>query len=328
MVALELLKTGAATYGIILLDGLHINNAVDALGFGWLLAYVFLSGSPVAVVAVSFFAAGTVDALQTLMIITGSRLGAALLILLISVVYYARGHRRDESLSVGVLTVLLTLVIYIPAAFVGSWFLSRGYLASIPVPETSLPAVIETLFAPITHLAGRYLPGWGIMLCGVATLLVALNTIERAMPQYTNQHLVRWISRHHTYMPLLMVLIGALITALTFSVSVSIAILVPLTIRGWLRREALVPYIMGANITTFVDTLFAALLVGGTAAFNIVLVAMLSVTLLSLLALGLWYRRFLAAILKCQEFITASNRSLLLFLLLLFILPLVILVAA
>jgi solute carrier family 34 (sodium-dependent phosphate cotransporter) len=326
--ALELLKTGAATYGTVLLDGLRVHNPVDALGFGWLLAYVFLSGSPVAVVALSFFAAGTINELQTFMMITGSRLGAALVILLISIVYYLRGHRRDDSLSVGVLTVLLTAAIYLPAALIGYWFLARGYLANLPVPETRLPAVIDTLFAPVTTFAGRYLPGWGIMLCGALILIVALNTFEQAMPQYSDQHVERWISRRYTYMPLLMFLIGALITALTFSVSVSIAILVPLTIRGGLRREALVPYIMGANITTFVDTLFAALIVGGTAAFNIVLVEMLSVAFLSFLVLLLLYQQFLIGILWCQKRITASNRSLLLFLLVLLILPLVILMIA
>ena len=53
---------------------------------------------------------------------------------------------------------------------------------------------------------------------------------------------------------------GALVTLLTLSVSVSLSVLVPLNHRGYVRRENVIPYIMGAGITTFVDTLLAALL--------------------------------------------------------------------
>ena len=38
------------------------------------------------------------------------------------------------------------------------------------------------------------------------------------------------------------------------------AALVPLALKGYVRRDRVIPYVMGANIATWIDTLFAALL--------------------------------------------------------------------
>ena len=53
---------------------------------------------------------------------------------------------------------------------------------------------------------------------------------------------------------------GTLMTLVTLSVSLSVTILVPLALKGYVRRDRIIPYVMGANIATWIDTLFAALL--------------------------------------------------------------------
>ncbi len=52
---------------------------------------------------------------------------------------------------------------------------------------------------------------------------------------------------------------GTLVTLVTLSVSLSVTILVPLALKGYVRRDKVIPYVMGANIATWIDTLFAAL---------------------------------------------------------------------
>ncbi|HMQ35696.1 MAG TPA: hypothetical protein PKD53_33635, partial [Chloroflexaceae bacterium] len=113
--------------------------------------------------------------------------------------------------------------------------------------------------------------------------------------------------------PLAMFLLGAGVTAVTLSVSVSVSALVPLAARGLVRRERVVPYIMGANITTFVDTLVAALLIGGPPAFIIVLVEMVSVAAVSLLALLLVYHRLERLLLHLQAGVMRDRRAMLVF---------------
>ena len=60
ILALELLKKGAGPLGPVLKNTLGIENATNTLGFGWLVAYCVLSGSPVAAISLSFFDQGVI----------------------------------------------------------------------------------------------------------------------------------------------------------------------------------------------------------------------------------------------------------------------------
>jgi sodium-dependent phosphate cotransporter len=120
-----------------------------------------------------------------------------------------------------------------------------------------------------------------------------------------------------------MFILGALVTLISMSVSLSLSILVPLSARGFVRRENVIPYIMGANITTFIDTLLAAVLLGSPAAFTVVLVEMLSVAVVSVVILAFFYRGYLHAMLRFVTWVTTSNRNLALFMVGIFVVPIV-----
>ena len=112
---------------------------------------------------------------------------------------------------------------------------------------------------------------------------------------------------------------------ISMSVSVSLGILVPLSHRGFVRRENVIPYIMGANITTFVDTLLAAVLLNNPQAFTVVLTEMLSIAIVSLVILTFVYRRFERASLSLVATITEDGRNLALFMVVLLVVPIVLL---
>jgi sodium-dependent phosphate cotransporter len=323
ILALQLLKQGARVYGSQIINFLHITNMANSLGFGWLLAYAFLSGSPVAAIAVSFFAAHTIDGLQAFTMITGSRLGASFIVLFVGFIYYLRGHQRSASISIGVLALLTTAAIYLPALVLGYWLLTSGMLNALQVSaDTPIGSFIDQIYGPILDLIKRWsLPGWLVFLGGVGSLLLAFNLLDRALPEMNAERSSFQRIGRLVYRPMAMFLLGAAVTSVTLSVSVSLSILVPLSAKGLVRRENTLPYIMGANITTFIDTLVAALIQGGPAAFTIVLVEMVSVSILSLLTLFLFYRSFERAILRLQELIIRDNRTLGVFLCIMLIVP-------
>ncbi|HEU4760375.1 MAG TPA: hypothetical protein VFT91_10405, partial [Dehalococcoidia bacterium] len=124
---------------------------------------------------------------------------------------------------------------------------------------------------------------------------------------------------HH---PLAMFVLGLLVTAMTLSVSLSLTLLIPLTLKGYIRRDGIIPYVMGANISTWVDTLVAALLLNSPRAFTIVLVQMLVGALVSLTVLLLAYRPYSRAVLGTATRITHSRRGFALFLGAIFLVPL------
>lgn len=326
VLALELLKRGAAGYGRVLIGWLDISSAASALGFGWLLSYIFLSGSPVAAVAVSFFASGVINGLQTFTMITGSRLGASFIVLFVGFLYHLRGHRRAASVAIGVLSLLTTAAIYLPALGLGYWLLSSQLVGVIPASADSpLSSVLDLIIDPVVAVIVRLLPEWSLLVVGALVLLGAFSLLDRAIPEVPGGQQVFGKAGQLLYRPWVMFLLGAAVTSFTLSVSVSLSMLVPLTVRGVIRRENALPYIMGANITTFIDTLVAALLVGGAAAFTIVLVEMVCVALFSLVVLLLFYRWFARALLWLAEQIVRSLPRLVAFLGIMLVVPLLLL---
>ncbi len=327
VLALDLLKEGARDYGRAMISFFNVTSPVSALGFGWLLAYMFLSGSPVAAIGVTFFAAGTLDALQTFTMITGSRLGASLIVLGVGFLYYLRGHRRAASIAIGVQALITTAAIYLPAMALGVWALTSGLVQTVHAEaEAPLHSVFDWLYEPVlAAIDALGVPGWAQFGAGIVALLTAFALLDRALPQVDPESNAFSRIGRLVYRPMVMFVLGMAVTSVTMSVSVSLSILVPLSVRGLVRRENTLPYIMGANITTFIDTLVAALIVGGAAAFTIVLVEMVSVALLSLIVLLFFYYAFQRSILRLQDAIVRNRKTLAVFLVVMFIVPLVLL---
>jgi Na+/phosphate symporter len=315
VLALQLLKSGARALVPFVREGLAVQNAANALGFGWLFAYVALSGSPVAATALTLFDAGALDALGTFAMITGSRLGAAFIVLAIGFVYTLRGHERQGSLAMGLLSFVITAAVYLPALVLGYLLLATGVFDWLqPRGGQGLVSAIDLIFDPLVALAEASLPHWVVFLIGFGVLWYSLSLIDHALPDMRLQESAFSGMARLLYRPLVTFGLGLAVTSVTMSVSVSLSMLVPLSARGYIRRENVIPYIMGANITTFVDTLVAALLLNNPRAFTVVLVEMVSVALVSLAILLLAYVPYERAMLRAVHRIGASRRSLAYFL--------------
>ena len=326
ILAITLMKNGARGLTPLVRDAFAVGNPLNGLGFGWLSAYLLMSGSPVAAAALTFFDAGVLDQLSTYAMITGSRLGASFIVLLIGFLYLLRGRDRTSSLGMGLLSFSVTATTYIPAFVLGAVLLLSGRLDNIQLQSATLiTSFIEGLFEPIAGLISGLLPDWGVFLVGLGIMMVSFQLFDKCLPQMTlKESHVGWMSRL-VYRPVVMLGLGALVTLVSMSVSLSLSILVPLSNRGFVRRENVIPYIMGANITTFIDTLLAAVLLQNTQAFSIVFSGMLSITIISLLILVIIYKQYQIFLLRSITWIFQKNQNLIIFLLLIFIIPIILL---
>jgi Na+/phosphate symporter len=188
-----------------------------------------------------------------------------------------------------------------------------------------LSSVTDLIFDPIVAWFNSFLPGWALFLVGLGIILVSFNLFDRCLPEMAiRDSQVGRVSRL-VYRPWVMFVLGAGVTLISMSISVSLSILVPLSNRGFIRRENVIPYIMGASITTFIDTLLAAVLLNNPQASTIVLAQMVSITLVSLVILVLFYSRFERANLVLVRWVTRNDRNLALFVAVLFIVPIVLL---
>jgi len=322
ILAIMLMKDGARVLTPLIRDTFKITNAANGLGFGWLFAYIIMSGSPVAAAALTFFDSGVVTKLGAFAMITGSRLGASFIVLLIGFLYVLRGRNRATSLSMGIMSLSITWSTYIPAFFLGIFLLDKGSFDSIQLNRGAiLQSSTDLIVKPISNFISGIFPQWAVFLVGLGIIYLSFNLFDKCLPQMAiKESQVGWASRL-VYRPLVMFLFGALITLISMSVSISLSILVPLSNRGFIRRENVIPYIMGANITTFIDTLLAAVLLGNPPAFTVVLIEMVTVSLISLIILSFFYSRYQRMILGFVSWITQKNLNLAIFLFIIFSVP-------
>lgn len=322
VLAIQLMKEGAKALAPTLEDSPFFSNAVSTLGFGWLGAYIVLSGSPIAAVALSLYVGGATTQLQTFTMLSGSRLGASFVVLLVGFLYALRnrGRNRSESIGMGVLALSLTAIVYVPGMLIGYAILKSGVLGGIHWSASSdVLSIVDVIWGPAVDLITG-LPGWTLLPIGLGLILLAFRLLDNVLPQLDGERhgggKGSWMKR-----PWPMFGLGCLVATLTLSVSVALTLLVPLASRGYITRRESIPYIMGANITTLADTLVAAMILGNPVAVQIVLAEAIAVSVVSLFYLALLYGPLTRGIMALDEWVLSTNRRLGFFVAILFVLP-------
>jgi Na+/phosphate symporter len=288
--ALGLMKEGANALIPSLEGSIFTDNAWSTLGVGWLGACIVLSGSPVAASSLSLLDGGAIDRTQAFTMLTGSRLGAAFVVLVVGVFYAMRRSTtagRRAPISIGILSLTMTAITYVPGALIGYVLLENGALDDLDVGTSpGLTSATDTLFGWAVDVADAALPGWTLFPLGVAVLLIGFRLFDEVMPSVGSEHLEHRPGAWYTNTwP--MFLVGCAVTLLTLSVAVSLTLLVPLVASERLRRANTLPYIAGANITTLADTLVAAILLGNQDGVRVVAAVTVGVTAWTLALLAL-----------------------------------------
>ena len=299
ILALKLIQAGAGGLTPVL-DALSVDSVGSSMGFGWLGAYIVLSGSPIAAIATALYGGGELTQSESFSMLVGSRFGASMVVLVVGVVAFFRGRERNsDGVYIGVTALVTTFTQYLPAFFLGLWLLDAGVIGDRELVGTGVvDAALDATYGPLVDEAREHLPDIVLFLLGVPLLMAAFQVFDSALPaleQGSLQH--QRVSRllHH---PLSMFALGLGVTAVTLSVSLSLTLLVPLALKGYVRRERVIPYVMGANISTWIDTLVASLLVARPGAPEIVLTAIAAGIIVSipLLLAYPWYSRLVKAL--------------------------------
>lgn len=320
VLALELLKTGAAGVAVVL-RGFDGQGVFNTLGFGWLMAYLVMSGSPVAAASLGLFSSDALSLTEAFGMLNGSRFGASFIVLFTGFLYYLRGIRGRGVVSVGVLAMVTTATIYIPAMALGTVALTQGWLRGVqPHIPGMMASGIFSFSGPITAFAAQHLPGLASFLVGFLLLLGCFRLFDVVLPAVDTSALEhRWAAWLRNSRK--MFLLGLLVTSVTLSVSSSLSILVPLAGRGYIRREQMIPYIMGANISTFVDTLAAAVLLRAPLAVTLVVTQIVFVTVVSALVLLLFYGPYQRGLLAVNAWVTGGKSRFAVFVAILALVP-------
>lgn len=288
--ALQVMKTGAGGLDILKGGGLLVKNAASTLGLGWLGALLVLSGSPIAASALTLVAAGSISETEGFTMLTGSRLGAAFVVLLVAVIYALRGGsgERLKPVSTAVLAILTTMVVYIPGSIIGLLLLKSSPFNQLDLQfPASFSDLIDVVYGGLLDQIESW-PPLLLFIGGLGILLIAFKLIDQVVPEVSEEKIessrLSWLKKKWPMFGL-----GSLVALVTMSVSVALTVLVPLVTKKYVKREHILPYIMGANITTLGDTLLAAFLLNNPATVRIVIASIVGSTLVSLVILGFFY---------------------------------------
>jgi sodium-dependent phosphate cotransporter len=321
ILAIQLMKEGAQAMAPRLQGTFPVDNMISTLGLGWLGAYLVLSGSPVAAAALALFAAGATNELQAFTMLTGSRLGAAFIVLLVGFMYAIRSRNRRESVGMGVLALAMTAIVYVPGMLIGYGLLKSGLLSGVNWHASAeLNTVIDAAWGPLVNLASSALPGPLLFPLGLAVILASFKLLDKVLPAVDGERHAE-TRRHWLKKPWPMFFLGSLAALITLSVSVALTVLVPLASKGYIKREEAIPYIAGANITTLADTLVAAMILGNPVGVQVVLAEAIGVAFVTLLLLAVAYRPLQRGVIALDNWIVATTPRLVVFVAGLFVLP-------
>ena len=307
--ALQVLKAGAGGLRP-LLDSIDAAGSANILGFGWLGSYVVLSGSPVAAIALSLFSQDVISETETFAMINGSRMGASFIVLFVGFLYWIGGRRNPDGLYIGVVALLTAFTLWGPVIPLGQFILREGWFDDVRFGSPgALTSVVDVVYDPLVTRMSDHVPRLVMFAIGAGILLVSFSVFDRVLPNLEApsprlERLSAFFQQRY-----MMFVFGLLVTGMTLSVSLSLTILVPLSLKGYVKRDNIIPYVMGANIATWVDTLFAALLLDEPRAFTIVFVQMLTGAAVSLAVLVLLYEPYKRLILRVAHDATRTRRG-------------------
>jgi solute carrier family 34 (sodium-dependent phosphate cotransporter) len=323
VVGLQLIQSGASNLRFLIRDLLIHQNPIHTLGLGWLTSYLVLSGSSVATTSLSLLDSGALSKVQAFTMFVGSRFGAILTTLFLALLYYAQREQTKQGLAVGVLAFLTTFLLAFSSLLIGLLLLPAVDFQ--PRPIIFLDQGIDALFEPFVSSVILHLPTWAVITNGVAWLMLSFRIANFALPDPGDKNVggrkVMTLRK-----PARMFLLGFGVTLVSPSASVSCGLLLPFCAKGYIGASQLVPYVMGANISMFSDSLSAAFLLSNTTALHVAVAETLSISIVSFMILLIGFWRFEGMVENWAHHFTESPKRFVQFLAVAFLVPLLLLI--
>jgi solute carrier family 34 (sodium-dependent phosphate cotransporter) len=221
----------------------------------------------------------------------------------------------------GIQAMTMTALVYLPGMMIGYGIIRSGLLDGLNLHASGkLEAAMSVVWGPIVDAIEGVVPEGLMFLVGLLVILTSFKVLDHVLPQVSSDTTAAkrasWMRR-----PWTMFALGCIVATLTLSVSVALTVLIPLAVKGYVRRDEALPYIMGANITTLADTLVVAMLQRDPAAAQIVLAEAIGVTIVSLAILAFWYQPVKRGVIRLDDYFVGSTRRLAIFAGILFVLP-------
>jgi len=313
---------------------LHNLSPIKAVSLGWFTTSIAQSSGAIGS-AVATFAGNQLITLPTAVyILMGASLGTTITALIISLITVAQKRRDfrhgfEIALCYSIYSFFLVLIVFVLEYFFKFFSKTSMFLASALGSKLSLlkiPNVVEVITDPVINLLfikGNYL--FFLLLAFVALIftikMLSKSVIEVVGGEDKAKGLVNkyFKSKYTTY------LIGFVLTAIVFSSSITIGLLVPLAVARLISLKKAIPFILGADLGTSSDIILASLLIGKTSALASAISFLLFAVIGALIFLPNTQLLFKATKFTSKKLIHVSRKKALFVLLAFILIPLLIL---
>jgi len=247
-------------------------SPLKAIAVGWFSTSVAQSSGAVSSIAVTFVGNNIIDLPTAVYILIGASMGTTITALIISLVTVSNKkkdfrHGFEIALCYSIYSFFLVFIVFFLEYFFGLFSRLALFLALLFEGNFSylkIPDVVDIITGPLVNSlsSSNFLLTF---LVAFLILIFALRYISRAIIEVLGGEVKakNFINRHFDS-PIKAYCLGVILTAIVFSSSITISLLVPLAVSGLIGLRRSIPFILGADLGTFTDTFLVSLIVGET----------------------------------------------------------------
>jgi solute carrier family 34 (sodium-dependent phosphate cotransporter) len=295
ILSIELIKKSSLFLAPNIKDFLLQNlGPIKAVCFGWFSTTVVQSSGAISTITATFAGNNLLQFSTAVYIVIGATIGTTITAIIISLVTVSTKrkdfrHGFEIGLCYTIYNAFLVVIAFLLEYFFHFFSNTSLFLASKISGKVSLlkiPDLVGIFTSPIINPLFKHSHNLFLLLFGFAILIFSLKYIGRAVigifggeenaRKFIDKH---FKSKYKAY------LIGALLTAILFSSSITIGLLVPLAVTRLIGLKRAIPFIIGADLGTFTDVFLAALVINQTPAMGIAIVYIMLAMLGSLIFL-------------------------------------------
>tara|TARA_Y100000034_G_scaffold75166_1_gene90296 strand:+ start:6398 stop:7474 length:1077 start_codon:yes stop_codon:yes gene_type:complete len=261
-----------------LLQSLH---PIKALAFGWFSTAIVQSSGAISTITATFAGNNLINFPTAVYIVIGAALGTTITAIIISLITVSAKrkdfrHGFEIGLCYAIYSALLVIIAFLLEYFFKFFSKTSIFLASRISGKISLlkiPDLVGVITSPIINPLFNNSNKIFILILGFAILIFSLRYVGKAViGVFGGEENARSFIDKHFESKYKAYLIGALLTAILFSSSITIGLLVPLAVTRLIGLRRAIPFILGADLGTFTDVLLAALIIDKIPALAIALV--------------------------------------------------------
>ena len=272
VLAIEIIKTTslslAPDIGGFLVNG---TSPVRALATGWFTTAVVQSSGAIGSVTAALVGNEILNLEIAVFILMGAALGTTVTALLISIITISQKRRDfrhgfEIGLAYSLYIAMVVVIVFFLELFFGVFSKASFFLASTignSIPLGKAVNILDIATGPIVDALMENVGGILAFIFGIAVLIFVLRYVSKVVVDVLGgEEKARNFINKHFNSKIKIYFIGVLLTAITFSSSITISLLVPLAVGRLINLKKAIPFILGAASGTSTDIFLASIVIG------------------------------------------------------------------